>query len=162
MVLILGLAKALNSSLSIGTDILNYSRKYVWGLVFIAVLTGSALIFNNTLIGPWSINGAAMATLLSYVLYFTMLLAFLWKQLHVSLFSVAQLKVAAVMVTAFALDWGWRTLLTPLISTGGMVPMLIDAALKTVVLASLAAVAMFAWNVSPTVNDIVKKTVKHI
>ena len=162
VVLILGLAKALNSSLSIGTDILNYSRKYVWGLVFIAVLTGSALIFNNTLIGPWSINGAAMATLLSYVLYFTMLLAFLWKQLHVSLFSVAQLKVAAVMVTAFALDWGWRTLLTPLISTGGIVPMLIDAALKTVVLASLAAVVMFAWNVSPTVNDIVKKTVKHI
>ena len=102
-----------------------------------------------------------MATLFSYTLYFTLLLTFLWIRLRVSLFSVAQLKVAAIMAAAFALDWAWRTVLTPVIATGGIVPMLIDAALKTTVLASLAAAVMIAWKVSPTVNDIVTKTIKH-
>ena len=155
VVLILGLAKVLNSSLSIGTDVLNYSRHYAYGLLFIGALTVSALVLNDRLIGPMSINGAAMATLLSYAIYFTMLLAFLWRRLGVSLFSAAQLKTLAVMAAAFALDWAWRTWLTPLIATGGTVPMLVDAALKTAVLASAASAAMLAWKVSPTVNDIV-------
>ena len=155
VVLILGLAKVLNSSLSIGTDVLNYSRHYAYGLLFIGALTVSALVLNDRLIGPMSINGAAMATLLSYAIYFTMLLAFLWRRLRVSLFSAAQLKTLAVMAAAFALDWAWHTWLTPLIATGGTAPMLVDAALKTAVLASAASAAMLAWKVSPTVNDIV-------
>ena len=160
VVLILGLAKALNSSLSIGTDILNYSRHYAFGLVFIAVLTVSALVFNNTLIGRWSINGAAMATLLSYAIYFALLLAFIWWRLRVSLFSAAQLKTAAVMAAAFALNWGWSRWISPLIGTDSILPMLVDATLKTVVLTSAAAGAMLVWKVSPTVNDIVAKVTK--
>lgn len=157
VVLILGLAKVLNSSLSIGIDILNYSRKYAWGLLFIGVLTVSALIFNSWLIGLWSINGAASATLLSYALYYLLLLAFVWQQLRVSLFSTAQLKVAAIMVAAFALDMAWHSWLTPLIATGGTLPMLADAALKTLLLGTAASYAMLAWQVSPTVNDIVAR-----
>jgi O-antigen/teichoic acid export membrane protein len=157
VVLILGLAKVLNSSLSISTDVLNYSRHYAYGLLFIGVLTASALVLNDRLIGPMSINGAAMATLLSYAIYFALLLAFLWRRLRVSLFSGAQLKTLAVMAAAFALDWGWRSWLTPLVATGGMAPMLADAVLKTAVLASAAAAAMVAWKVSPTVNDIVAR-----
>lgn len=156
VVLILGLAKALNSSLSIGTDILNFSRYYSRGLVFIAVLTASALIFNNTLIGVWSINGAALATLLSYVLYYTLLLAFIGKRLRVSLFSGAQLKTAAIMIVAFALNWGWSRWVSPLIGTDSILPMLVDAGLKTVMLTSAAAGAMLAWKVSPTVNSLLK------
>ena len=160
VVLILGLAKVLNSSLSIGTDVLNYSRHYAFGLLFIAALTLSALVLNDRLIGPLGIDGAAMATLLSYAIYFALLLTFLWRRLRVSLFSGAQLKTLAVMAAAFALDWGWRTWLTPLASTGGTWHTLADAALKTAVLASAAAAAMVAWKVSPTVNGIVKKTVQ--
>lgn len=160
VVLILGLAKVLNSSLSIGTDVLNYSRHYAFGLLFIAALTLSALVLNDRLIGPLGIDGAAMATLLSYAIYFALLLTFLWRRLRVSLFSGAQLKTLAVMAAAFALDWGWRTWLTPLASTGGTWHMLADAALKTAVLASAAAAAMVAWKVSPTVNGIMKKTVQ--
>ena len=160
VVLILGLAKVLNSSLSIGTDVLNYSRHYAWGLFFIGALTLSALVLNDRLIGTMSINGAAMATLLSYAIYFTLLLAFLWRRLRVGLFSVAQLKVVTVMVAAFALDMVWRTWLTPMIATGGLWPMLADALLKTALLASAAAGAMIAWKVSPTVNDIMARMLR--
>ena len=160
VVLILGLAKVLNSSLSIGTDVLNYSRHYAWGLLFIGALTLSALVLNDRLIGTMSINGAAMATLLSYAIYFTLLLAFLWRRLRVGLFSVAQLKVMTVMVAAFALDMVWRTWLTPMIATGGLWPMLADALLKTALLASAAAGAMIAWKVSPTVNDIMARMLR--
>ena len=160
VVLILGLAKVLNSSLSIGTDVLNYSRHYAWGLLFIAALTVSALVLNDRLIGTMSINGAAMATLLSYAIYFTLLLTFLWRRLRVSLFSAAQLKTLAVMTAAFALDIAWRSWLTPLIATGGTLPMLTDAVLKTAVLASAASAAMLAWKVSPTVNELIDRMIK--
>ena len=47
VVFFLGLAKIVNSSLSIGTDILNYSRLYPFSLLFIALLTASAIVLNN-------------------------------------------------------------------------------------------------------------------
>ncbi|MBR5093216.1 MAG: lipopolysaccharide biosynthesis protein, partial [Bacteroidales bacterium] len=77
VVLLMGLAKVVNSSLSIGTDVLNYSRYYSRSLLFIAVLTASAIGLNSLLIGLWGIDGSAAATLLSYILYFLLLLGYL-------------------------------------------------------------------------------------
>ena len=161
VVLILGLAKVMNSSLSIGTDVLNYSRWYRWSLPLIGVLTLSAIVLNGVLIGVWDINGAAAATFFSYMLYFVLLLVLLWRRLRVSLFSVAQLKVVAIVVSGFALNGAWSAWVAPLLagllpSVGGMV---VDAVLKTVVLCGLVALAVLAWRVSPTVNAMVQKAV---
>ena len=161
VVLLMGLAKVVNSSLSIGTDVLNYSRYYSRALLFIAVLTASAIGLNSLLIGLWGIDGAAAATLLSYLLYFLLLLGYLWWRLKVSLFSAAQLKVLVLMAAGYGLNLLWTHTLTPLIAHhSSLVTLLVDALLKTAVLAALLAVAVYAWRVSPTVNAMVDGKLK--
>lgn len=157
VVLILGLAKVMNSSLSIGTDVLNYSRWYRWSLPLIGVLTVSAIVLNGVLIGLWGIDGAAAATLLSYALYFLLLLSLLWWRLRVSLFSLAQAKVLVLLAAGVALGKVWTMWVTPLLTglSGGIGGLLIDAALKTIVLGGAVAAAVLAWRVSPTVNSMV-------
>ena len=161
VVLLMGLAKVVNSSLSIGTDVLNYSRYYSRSLLFIAVLTASAIGLNTLLIGLWGINGAAAATLLSYMLYFLLLLSYLWWRMKVSLFTTAQLKVLVLMAAGYGLNLLWAHTVTPLITQHPTsLTLLADALLKTAVLAVLLAVGVYAWRVSPTVNDIVDKKLK--
>ena len=161
VVLIMGLAKVFNSSFSIGTDVLNYSRYYTRALVFIALLTMSAIVLNTWLIGLWGIDGSAAATLLSYLLYFTVLLTYLWRRMGVSLFSAGQLKVVVIMAVAFGLNALWSHLLTPLMVSGqSVVGLLADAVLKTAVLGTLLPASVCQWRVSPTVNQMIFKYLK--
>ena len=153
VVLILGLAKVMNSSLSIGTDIPNYSRYYALSLLLAVVLTVGAIVLNIKLIGIWGIDGAAAATLFSYGLYFLLLLAFIGWRLRVGVFSAGQLKVLAIMAAGFALNRLWTSCLTPLIATGGTVPMLADAVLKTLLLTAAVVAVALAWRVSPTICE---------
>lgn len=153
VVFLLGMAKVLNSSFSVGTDILNFSCHYPWGLVFIAVLTTSAILFNLSFIDLMGIDGAACATLCAYIIYFLVLNTFLWRRMRVNVFCIGHLKMALLIVVLLALDWGWNRWLTPVLPLS----VLVGAAVKTLVLGSLSAVAVLGWKISPTVNRIVKK-----
>ena len=153
VVFVLGLAKVANSSLSIATDVLNYSRHYSRSLLFIALLTASAIGFNQLLIPRMGIGGAAAATLAAYGIYFALLLAYLWWKLRVSLFSAAQLKVLALGAVLLLLGWAWSRWLAPLAG----LPVVLDAALKTAVVAALAVVAVYKLAISQSVSDLLKK-----
>ena len=156
VVFVLGLAKVVNSSLSVGTDILNYSRHYPWALVFITVLTASAILFNNTLITTMGISGAAMATLCAYGLYYALLHGYLWRKLKVSVFSMGQLKMLVLMALLLAIDMGWDWLFGA-VQQGSIVSVVARATLKTAVLGALAAGGVLLWKVSPTVNEMVAR-----
>ncbi len=158
VVFILGMAKVINSSFSVGADILNFSRYYSRGLPFIAVLTLTAIVFNDLFIGTMGINGAAYATLCSYLLYFTLLHSYLWWRLKVNIFSRGQLKTVVVVVLLLALDWAWNQWLTPAMNLN----VILGAVLKTAVLGSLAAAAVILWNISPTVNRLLLKFKKKL
>lgn len=153
VVFLLGMAKVLNSSFSVGTDILNFSRHYPWGLVFIAVLTISAILFNLSFIDMMGINGAACATLSAYIIYFLLLNTFLWRRMRVNVFCIGHLKMMLLIVVLLALDWGWNHWLTPVFPLS----IIVGTVLKTIVLGSLSAAAVLGWKISPTVNRIVKK-----
>ena len=151
---ILGLAKVVNSSFSVGTDILNYSRRYIISLPFSIILTASAIVLNIFLIDSMGINGAAYATLFSYLLYFLILHAFLWLHLRVCVFSRGHFKMAVLIAAMLMMNEAWGLWLSPHLPLS-VIP---AAALKTLVLGGLAAAAVLLWRISPTVNDIVKKT----
>lgn len=153
VVFLLGMAKVLNSSFSVGTDILNFSRHYPWGLVFIAVLTTSAILFNLSFIDMMGINGAACATLSAYIIYFLLLNTFLWRRMRVNVFCIGHLKMTLLIVVLLALDWGWNHWLTPVLPLS----IIVGTVLKTLVLGSLSSAAVLGWKISPTVNRIVKK-----
>ncbi len=164
VVLVLGLAKVINSSLSIGTDVLNFSCHYRVGLLFIAVLTVTAILMNTYLIDRWGIGGSAAATLIAYAAYFLLLLTFVWRRLRVSLFSWGQAKTIVVMALAIAAATAWNHWLTPLIlnTHHATLSLIIDAVVKTLLLGGAVILVVYAWRISPTVNELIDKTTQRI
>lgn len=156
VVLLLGMAKVLNSSMSIGIDVLGYSPLYSRSLPLNLLLTTTAIVLNACLIGPLGIGGAALGSLLAYMLFYAVLLGYEWRRLGVSLFSSAQLKVLVLLVAAFALDALWRNLLSPLLG-GGRWVLLADSVLRTVVLGGGLTAAVLGWRVSETLNGMARK-----
>lgn len=159
VVFFLGLAKIVNSSLSIGTDILNFSRYYHFSLVFIALLTVSALVFNRFLIPVWSINGAACATLFSYAIYFAFLLLFLYKKLKINIFHNKHLVVLALILILFAIGIAWDILLLPLLTSLPMPPIAIvltNAGIKTSIMLAIIYFALSKLHISNDVDKILR------
>ena len=160
VVFFLGLAKIVNSSLSVGTDILTYSRKYPFVLVFIALLTVSAIVLNNWLIPLWGISGSACATLFSYAIYYACLLWFVYRKLGVSLFSAKQLHVLVLMMVLFALGKASDVLLLPLLAPLRM-PLLavtlVNAVVKTAVMLAISLVVIRRLHISNDVDRFLDK-----
>ena len=73
VVLMLGLTQLMLAALNASLSVLNYSRYYYLSLLYSFVLTGASLYFNNWLVPLFGIDGAAMANLLSYAIYFLLL-----------------------------------------------------------------------------------------
>lgn len=156
VVLILGLAKIMNGTLSIGTDILNFSRFYPFSLLFIALLTAAALCLNNLLIPLWGMNGSAAATLFAYLLYFALLLTFLAFRQRVNILSRKHLQVLEIIGTTFALFMLWTLWLTPLCARSQWL-LLADAAAKTILFLSLALWVIYKLRISHSVNELINK-----
>ena len=160
VVFFLGMAKIVNSSLSVGTDILNYSRKYPFSLVFIALLTASAILLNNWLIPLWGINGSACATLFSYAFYFVCLLWFINCKLKVSIFNIKHLHILILMLLLFGVGMAWDALLLPLLAPlrmPSLVVVLVNALLKTVVLTVACALVVRRMHISNDVDAALDK-----
>lgn len=157
VVLILGFYKLLTSSLSIGNSILSYSRYYYYSLVFTVILSALAIFLNIKLIPLSGMQGAAVASLLSYAIYFLLLLTFIRLRLHSSPLSKAHLKVIVIMVILFLLNWAIRQTITPLILAISWKPILVntlEALFRSDVLASIGLLLIYFWKVSPEINRI--------
>lgn len=165
VVFFLGLAKIINSSLSIGTNILNFSKQYPKALLFIALLTLSAIFFNDHLIPLWNINGAACATLFSYLLYFCCLLCFIGLRLHVNILSVKHLVVIGLMALLFALNGLWSWAIEPLIlglPLKELYALLADALLRSLVLLSITLLFLCRVHISDGIDELLRKVrLKH-
>ena len=158
VVLFLGLANLINSTLCIATNILNFSRHYAFSLLFILLLTASAIGLNVWLIPLWGVNGSACATLFAYVIYFVPLLTLLWRRLGVSLFSLKQLWVLLLAAALFLLNEGWDLLISPLFAQlcSGLVPLLAEALLRTAFFAILTCLALRRMHISPEVDRLLR------
>ncbi len=73
-VFLLGLSQLCLASFTFSLSSLNYSRFYALSLLFSLVLTVSSILLNNSLIPAYGITGAALSNLLSYALYFALIL----------------------------------------------------------------------------------------
>ncbi len=165
VVFFLSLAKIVNSSLSIGTHILNFSKKYPMALTFIVLLTLSAIIFNNSLIALWNINGAACATLFSYLLYFGCLLSYLAWRLRVSILSSRHLVVVVLLALLFGLNQLWTWMIEPLLlglPVKELYALLADALLRTLLMMGATLLFLSRVHISDEIDKLLRKIrVKH-
>lgn len=161
VVLFLGMANIINSTLCIATNILNFSKFYAFSLPFICLLTAAAIGLNVWLIPLWGVTGSACATLFAYIVYFVPLLWLLWKKMGVSLFSAKQLWVVAFTAVLFGLNLVWGWCLPPLFAKmgAGLTATLAEALVKTAVFAVFAYIAISRMHISAEVDKILHKVV---
>ena len=72
---------------------------------------------------------------------------------HPGLGPSAQLKVVVLALLLLALGWGWGRWLAPWLG----LHVVLDAVLKTLLLATVALAVVYKWRISQSVNDLLKK-----
>ena len=160
VVFILACSRLFNSSFSIGTSVLGYSRYYYMSLVFTAMLTISAIFLNIYLIPIFGMNGSALSSLISYIIYFTFLLALVRWKIGTSPFSWSQLKVVTIIVSLFILNFAWIKTIYPLFTTLPFEPVInaiLDGVVKTLLLGGVGFITIYCWKVSTEVNHLVQQ-----
>ena len=164
-VLILSLSRLIYSTFAVTTTVLSYSKYYYYSLIFTILLVGMSLGLNAWLVPKWDINGGALSSAVSYLVYFILLLAFIKWKIGVMPLSKKLLSVAAIVLAMFAFNWLWTIALTPWFANlfeKSIFGLAIDAALKSVLFLALGMTALYKSRVSQSVNDLVDKGLKMV
>ena len=164
-VLILAIGRLVYSTLDVSLTALSYSKYYYYSLGFTIFLAGLSIALNRWFIPIWDINGAALANVLSYLVYFLLLLGFIKWKVGVFPLSLKQLPVAGVIALLFLFDAAWNLWLTPWFS--GLFEKTIyglglDAVLKSVLFVLLGLAAIYKLKVSESVNNLIDRTLRLI
>ena len=103
-------------------------------------------------------GAAAAATLISYSVYFLLLLFVVWRSIRVHPFSGAQWKVVAVMAILLLLDFVWVRYLTPLFGVeASKAAFFGESVLRTVLLCAFGTAIVYMFRVSDDVNRLIDK-----
>ena len=158
VVLILGASRLIYITCIIGLSVISYSKYYYLSLFFAFFLTFSAIFLNNKLIPLYGMNGAALATLFSYVTYMAVMLVVVRLVIGVRSFSIGHLKVLGLFAVLVALYMVWSALVTPFILNLDLpefAASLLDCVAKTLVLGGAGVAAIYFWKLSPEANDLI-------
>lgn len=160
VVFILAFSRLFNSSFSIGTSVLGYSRYYYMSLVFSFILAGVAILLNIMLIPALGMEGSALSNLISYLVYYLLLLSLVRWKIGTSPFSMQQLKVVVVVGAFFLLNLAWKSWIYPLflsLPIKSIISSVADGVVKTVIFSVIVIVLIYKWSISEEVNLLIKK-----
>lgn len=82
--LFLGIGRVLDMMMSVNSEIIAYSKQFRYNLLFMIILGMSNVLFNYFLINAYGIEGAALATCLSYLIFNGMKFGFIWHQFNMN------------------------------------------------------------------------------
>ena len=161
---LLGIAKLVNSSLNIGVTVLSYSKWYYLQLVFTAILTASAIILNNTLIPILGMTGAAWSSIISFSIYYMLLLALIMWKTKISPFSWKELVVIAIIILLFVLNWISVEYISKSIinfNDISIVQKIVEAILRTGIIVIIGLAIIYYTKISKEINEIINKVFRH-
>jgi O-antigen/teichoic acid export membrane protein len=164
-VLLLSMSRLVYSTLGVTTTVLSYSKYYYYSLIFTILLAAMSIGLNTWLVPKWDINGGALANVVSYVIYYALLLAFIKWKTGVNPFSTKMLPVVAVVLPMFALNWLWTHALTGWFAglfSNPIFGLTLDAALKSSLFLAIGFTALYKLRVSQSVNDLVNRLLKFV
>lgn len=121
VIFFLGLGKLVDLSFSFGNAILRYSKYYFWTLAYTIVVMAVTILLNLYFIARWGITGAAIATMITFVVSYTFQQFILWRKMKVTPVNIEMVWILVPFVVLMVLDfvlphWGhplvdsvWRT-----------------------------------------------------
>ena len=162
VVLILATSKLITSAFAIGGSALSYTRWYYTSLIFTLILMVSSILLNNYLIPIFGIEGGAWATLGSNVIYFILLLLYVKWRVGTYPFSWGQLKVLAVGVLMFALNYLILFVVGKVVPEPSLAFRVVEGVVRTGIVAVVGLLAVYYGNVSADVNELIRKGVRKL
>jgi O-antigen/teichoic acid export membrane protein len=162
-VLLLSMGRLVYSTLGVTTTVLSYSKYYYYSLIFTILLAAMSIGLNTWLVPKWDINGGALAYVVSYIVYYALLMSFIKWKIGVNPFSTKMLPVVAVVLPLFVLNWLWSITLTGWFTGLFGTPIFglaLDAALKSSLFLVLGLTALYKLKVSQSVNDLINRFLK--
>ena len=154
VVLILGVSQLVLATFSICLTTLNYSRFYAISLLLSLILTISALVLNNYLVPLWGMDGAAISNVVSYGLYYLLIIATVVPLCRVHVVDRRWWLILLLILAIFALNWAWQTYLPAL-------NIWADSILRSLVLLGGGALIAYKAGLSPEVTEQIKHLIKH-
>ena len=154
VVLILGVSQLVLATFSICLTTLNYSRFYAISLLLSLILTVSALALNNYLVPLWGMDGAAISNVVSYGLYYLLIIATVVPLCRVHVVDRRWWWILLLLLAIFALNWAWQTYLPAL-------NIWADSILRSLVLLGGGALIAYKAGLSPEVTEQIKHLTKH-
>lgn len=162
VVFFIGMSRLFTSVFSVGTTVLTYSKYYYYSLIFTFILTAIAITLNIVFIPIWGITGAALASLLSNLFYFFLLLSLVYWKVKTSPFSMNQLKVIAIVLALFLLNYLWTLFISPMFAQLPMKELyiqILDRLCCSILLLGIGILTVYKLHISAHVNQIANKTV---
>jgi O-antigen/teichoic acid export membrane protein len=146
----LGIGKLIDMITSVNTQIIVYSEKYKFNLLFLSILAVSNIILNFIMIPRYGIVGAAIATTISMVAYNIMKVVFIYKSFNLHPFSQGSFKILLLLVTLTLGFYIFPTEWHPIVS------ILVKGSFVTLIFLPIA----YFWNISEDANELVRSTLR--
>ena len=146
VVLMLGVSQLIIATCSFTLNTLNYSRFYAFSLLFSFLLTASSILLNNALIPLLGMNGAALSNLISYAMYFVMIVLVVRGTMRTPTFTIQHIKIAILLVVIFLMNYLWQSFV-PINNIW------ISSIIRSVVLLGGACALAWAMNLSPEIKQ---------
>ena len=159
-VLILAFGRLVYSTLDVSLTVLSYSKYYYYSLGFTVLLAVLSVLLNRWFIPYWDINGAALANVLSYLVYFVLLLLFIRWKIGVLALSGKQLVVAGIVLVLFVLDAAWTACFASWFEglfSKPMIGLALNAILKSLLFLIVGLTALYRLKVSGSINDLLSR-----
>ena len=145
VVLILGVSQLVLATFSICFTALNYSRYYAFSLLLSLVLTVSALVLNNYLVPLYGMEGAAASNLLSYGLYYLLIIATVVPLCRFKIIDKRWWYILLLLAVLFAINQAWLIYMPTL-------PIWADSLLRSLILIGGGALIAYKAELSPEIN----------
>jgi len=152
VVIIIGVGKLITLGASLNGEIIIMSRYYKFNIVAVIILAIFTIASNYLLIPIYGIEGAAIATLLSYLLFHFTRITYVQMKFGVQPFSWNSLKVLVVGALVFLI-----TLLIPELPN-----VILDILIKSFIMAGLYGISIYFLKVSVEVNRIIERAFRMV
>jgi O-antigen/teichoic acid export membrane protein len=149
VVLMLGTSQLFIAVCSFTSSALNYSRYYAFSLLFSFILTTLSILLNNLLIPHFGMEGAAVSNLISYAVYFVLIVLTVRLTLKTSTFTLQHLKILLLIVVILNLNFLWLEYLP-------IQNIWLSSMIRTIVLMGGACLVAWRKNLSPEINQQVR------
>ena len=145
VVLILGVSQLILGTFTICLTALNYSRYYAFSLIWSLILTVSAIMLNNYLVPRYGMEGAALSNLISYGLYYLLIIATLVPLGRFHVVDRRWVYILLLLIGIFGLNVLWQTCLPAM-------NIWVDSLCRSIVLLGCGAWIAYKAQLSPELN----------